>query len=163
MAMDFPFRTVDESSHFPSWHFVADHRFTAVGSGRGSPFHSLGLMVDTLIGITFFAWAPFLSVIVGVLYFVCSTSTAPLGRRVVSSAYAPSAAVIYLAVAFSPALGNAHIARLYPAIVAIPLLLLVFSLLRFPGPRWVHVVLMPIAALCLLWQGAWSYWGVYGK
>jgi GNAT superfamily N-acetyltransferase len=48
MAMDFPFRTVDESSHFPSWHFVADHRFTAVGSGRGSPFHSLGVMQPTI-------------------------------------------------------------------------------------------------------------------
>jgi hypothetical protein len=121
-------------------------------------------MVDTLIGITFFAWAPFLSVIVGVLYFTCSASTAPLARRVASSAYAPSAAVIYLAVAFSQsALDNAHIARFYPATVAVPLLLLVFSLLRFPGPRWVHAVLMPIAALCLLWQGAWSYWSVYGK
>jgi hypothetical protein len=121
-------------------------------------------MADTLIGITFFAWAPLLSVIVGVLYFACSAPTAPLARRVVTSAYAPSAAVIYLAVAFSPsALGNAHIARFYPAIVAVPLLLLVFSLLRFPGPRWVHVVLVPIAALCLLWQGAWSYWGVHGK
>ncbi len=36
------FRSVDESSHFPSWHFVADNRFNAVGSGRGSPFHSFG-------------------------------------------------------------------------------------------------------------------------
>jgi hypothetical protein len=30
-------------SHFPSWHFVAGRRYAA-SSGRGSPFHSLGLM-----------------------------------------------------------------------------------------------------------------------
>ena len=121
-------------------------------------------MVDTLIGLSLFAWAPFLSVIVGVLYFACSSPTAPLLRRVVSSAYAPSAAVIYLAIPFLPsALSNPQIARLYPALVAVPLLLLLVSLFRFPGPRWAHVVLMPIAVVSVLWQGAWSYWGVYGK
>ncbi len=33
---------VDEKAHFPSWHWVAVRR-NAAGSGRGSPFHSLGI------------------------------------------------------------------------------------------------------------------------
>jgi len=122
------------------------------------------LVVETLIGMALFAWAPLLSLVIGVLYFLCSSSAAPLARRVVAAAYAPSAAVIYLAVAFSPpAIRDAYLARFYPAVVFVPLVLLALSLARFPGPRWTHIVLVPIAVLCLLWQGAWSYWGVYGK
>ena len=34
---------VDESSHFPSWHLVADSRNTAGTSRRGSPVHSLAI------------------------------------------------------------------------------------------------------------------------
>jgi hypothetical protein len=37
-------RSVDESSNFPSWHFVADSRFNADSSGRGSSFHSFGVI-----------------------------------------------------------------------------------------------------------------------
>ncbi|MGA0613113.1 hypothetical protein, partial [Caldimonas sp. KR1-144] len=39
-----PLPNIDESSHFPSWHFDAGCRFAAAHSGRGSPFHSLGAM-----------------------------------------------------------------------------------------------------------------------
>jgi SAM-dependent methyltransferase len=50
MVMDFPFaQVVDESSHFPSWHFDAVLRYTAGTSGRGSPFHSLGFTMPAPI------------------------------------------------------------------------------------------------------------------
>jgi hypothetical protein len=121
-------------------------------------------MFNTLIGIALFAWAPFLSVVVGVLYFVCSDPAAPLTGRVVSAAYAPSAAIIYLVVAFStPAVRDSYLKGLYPAVIIVPLTLLALSLARYPGPRWAHIVLIPIALVCLLWQGAWGYWGIYGK
>lgn len=125
---------------------------------------ALGLMLETLVGIALFAWAPFLSLVVGVLYFACSNPAAPLTGRVVAAAYAPSAAIIYLAVAVStPALRDTYLNRFYPAVVCVPLILLAFSLARYPGPRWAHIVLIPIALVCLLWQGTWSYWGIYGK
>ena len=47
MALDYPFRVIDETSHFRSWQFVAGCR-NAASSGRGSPFHSLGLMKHAL-------------------------------------------------------------------------------------------------------------------
>lgn len=42
--VDFPFRCGDERLHFSSWHLVADNRQCAALPGRGSPFHSLGII-----------------------------------------------------------------------------------------------------------------------
>jgi hypothetical protein len=121
-------------------------------------------MAEALMGITFFAWAPFLSVVVGLLYFASSSAAAPVGRRVLASAYAPAVAFIYLVVAFSPAaVRDAYLVPVYPAAWLVPLGLLTLSFFRFPGPRWAHFVLMPIAALAIAWQVIWSYFGVYGK
>nr|WP_295083474.1 hypothetical protein [uncultured Roseateles sp.] len=121
-------------------------------------------MADDLIGIAFFAWAPFLSALVGVLYFASSSTAAPLGQRALASAYAPAVAVIYLMVAFaSAAFREAYLSAVYPVAWVVPLGLLALSLFRYPGPRWAHFVLLPLAALAIAWQGVWSYFGVYGK
>jgi putative addiction module component (TIGR02574 family) len=58
MAMTSPFERVDESSHFPSWHFDAGFRF-ADSSGRGCPFHSLALTTHER-GVSFAYKGPFI-------------------------------------------------------------------------------------------------------
>lgn len=121
-------------------------------------------MADTLIGIALFAWAPFLSVLVGGLYYASSSAAAPFAQRVLASAYAPAAAAIYLTVAFASAQARAgYLSSVYPVAWLVPLALLALSLSRFPGPRWAHFVLVPPATLAIVWQGVWSYFVVYGK
>jgi hypothetical protein len=61
-------QSVTRLSHFPSWHVVADHRLTAAGSGRGSPFHSLEGQSQHMKFMTVILIALALIAVTGVLY-----------------------------------------------------------------------------------------------
>jgi hypothetical protein len=121
-------------------------------------------MTDALIGSAVFAWAPYGSFVIGALYFATSAKSASLRRRIVSAAYAPLSAIIYFSIAFS-SLGyqSRRFIPLYIAIQLLPLVFLFVSLRFFPGPRWVHAALLPVALVCMLWQGVWGYFAVFGK
>jgi hypothetical protein len=121
-------------------------------------------MTEALIGSAIFAWAPYGSFVIGALYFAASEKSASLACRLASAAYAPLSAIIYLSIAFA-SLGyqSRGFIPLYIALQLLPLAFVVVSLRYFPGPRWVHAVLLPVALVCMLWQVVWGYFGVFGK
>jgi hypothetical protein len=85
--------------------------------------------------------------------------------RLLPAAYAPVAAIMHIIVVFNlpGARAVAHSTTPYLVLHAIPVALMVASFRYFQGPRWVHLVLVPIALICIAWQFAWGYFLVYGK
>lgn len=122
-------------------------------------------MIDNAIGYAMFGWAPFGCFIVGLLYLASAPKSVPALARVLPATYAPLSALVYLAIAFAPFSARAVAAPIavFFALQAVPLVLMLVSLRVFRGPRWVHAVLVPVALVCMAWQFAWAYWGVYGK
>jgi hypothetical protein len=121
-------------------------------------------MAESLMPTLLFGWAPFGSLIVGVLYFVMNGTGVSISKRVLAAAYAPAAALLYVVVAMLPlGVRSAYVAPIYPLLQFVPVGLFVVSLFVFSGPRWAHAVLVPVALVCVAWQGIWSYFAVYGK
>jgi hypothetical protein len=110
-------------------------------------------------------WAPFGCLIVGLLYLASLPATASQVGRIASVSYAPASALVYLILALSAPTGRswALSPTLFFAVQAMPLLLMGIGVVLVRQPKWVHYVLVPVALVCMTWQFAWSYWGVYGK
>jgi hypothetical protein len=107
-----------------------------------------------------------LGVVVGAVYFREAPRKAPLAQRLAASAYGPAIAALYLAVAFAwprGQLSSATAIYVYYALQGVPLLLAVYSLAAYPGPKRLHIALVPLAAIAWLWTFALGYWGVHGK
>jgi hypothetical protein len=122
-------------------------------------------LTDALIGYAMFGWAPFGCLVVGLLYLATSPRSVPPLARLLPASYAPLSAFLYLAIAFATPSGRgaAMPVALFFTVQAVPLFFMAVSVRVFRGPRWVHTVLMPVALICMAWQFAWGYWGVYGK
>jgi hypothetical protein len=121
-------------------------------------------MADALAGTAMLFWAPFGCFVVGALYVATGSTSVSWARRLVAASYAPAAATIYLAIAFAPPdYQNEAAWPVYLGVQLVPIALLTLSIRWFSGPRWVHAVLLPVALLCMLWQGIWGYFGVFGK
>jgi hypothetical protein len=118
--------------------------------------------VGAVVGAALFHWAAFGSLLVGVLYMLCSYRSSPLHRRLLAAAYAPSSVILFLAAALIPRDAWPRQFPLYLALQLLPLLLLGLSLRLFPGPRWVHWVLVPLALVCLAWQAALGHILIHG-
>jgi hypothetical protein len=119
--------------------------------------------VESVGGAVLFHWATFGSLLVGLLYLLCSYRSAPIGQRLLAAAYGPSSAVFFLAALFVPQPAWPKHFPLYLLLQLVPLALLALSLRFFPGPRWVHWVLVPLALACLAWQAAWGHTLIHGK
>jgi len=121
-------------------------------------------MQDALAATAVFAGASFGCLVVGALYLISGNKNASLGQRLTTASYAPMAAFIYLATAiWSPALQRNPSMSLYTATLVPSLVLLVVSLRWFPGPLWVHAILVPVALACMLWQFVLGYFAIFGK
>lgn len=122
-------------------------------------------MADAVIGYAVFGWAPFGCFVVGLMYLVSAPRTGSMANRLVPAMYAPSAALMYVAIGLAPIAvrGLLQAKATFFVLHAIPLALLVTSLYSFRGPRWVHGVLVPVGLVCMSWQLVWAYWFVYGK
>ena len=122
-------------------------------------------VIDNAIGYAMFGWAPFGCFVVGFLYLAYAPRSVRPVARLLPAIYAPLSAFVYLAIAFIPlsARAVATPTPVFFALQAAPLILMAVSFRVFRGPRWVHAVLMPVALICMAWQFAWGYWGVYGK
>ena len=118
-----------------------------------------------MIGYAMFGWAPFGCVVVGLLYLATSPRSAPPLARLLPAVYAPLSALVYVAIALAHPLGRAVAmpVAVFFTLQAVPLIFMAVSVRVFRGPRWVHAVLVPVALICMAWQFAWGYWGVYGK
>jgi hypothetical protein len=94
---------------------------------------------------------PLLSVLIGVLYFALSDARAGFSRRALTSAYAPTTALLYcLAVlVLRKYRYDMDAAAVYMlAQVFVPLVLLFVSFAWYPGRKWHHWYLAPLALLC---------------
>ena len=122
-------------------------------------------LADAAIAYLMFGWAPMGCFMVGFFYLACAPRGDPLAIRVVPAIYAPTAALLYLAVGLAPFLAGSLLrARTgFFILQAIPFALLVTSMFLFRGPKWVHGVLVPIGLACMGWQFVWAYLIVYGE
>jgi hypothetical protein len=122
-------------------------------------------MADNIIAHVMFGWAPFGCFVVGLLYLAATPRSVAAFARVLPATYAPLSAIVYLGLAFAPWSEKAaeFPTAAFFALHAVPLVLLAISLRVFRGPRWVHTILVPVAAICMTWQFALAYWGIYGK
>jgi hypothetical protein len=103
---------------------------------------------------------------VGAAYFVKAAPGSSLGLRLATSAYAPAIGIIFLFVATlwpDSHQYNAKGTKLLLQLQGIPLLLALASLALYPGPRKLHVLLVPVGLA--LWASTFgmSWIGVHGK
>lgn len=109
-------------------------------------------MWDALsFALTFLA-VPLLGLASGIIYFRESGATAPAFRRVATSAYGPVIALMYLGMAifFPNDFRYQKYLKVFWYALLIPVLLLAYSLMRYPGNKKVHV-LAPFNILGLVW------------
>ena len=107
-----------------------------------------------------------LGITVGGIYLVKADRSSSLALRLSTAAFGPSLAVLFIAVGFlwpEQYRFNAAGTRLYLWLQAIPGLLLLLSLVKYPGSKKLHLVLVPVALLAWLWTFALGWMAVNGK
>jgi hypothetical protein len=107
-----------------------------------------------------------LGIAVGGIYLWKANKSSSLAIRLSTAAYGPSLAVLFIAVGFfwpEQYRYNAAGSRVYLWLQAIPGLLLLLSLVKYPGSRRLHFVLVPVALLAWLWTFALGWMAVNGK
>jgi len=121
-------------------------------------------MLSGLLGTLGYFWAAYGCLAVGLIYLFAARSGTPPGQRLAGSAYAPVAAALFVAATLTDfSLGPIRGLPLFVLLQALPLALLVYSLRRYPVPRAVHVVLVPLALLFWGWQLFWGVLGLLGE
>jgi hypothetical protein len=107
-----------------------------------------------------------IGIAVGAAYFIKSEPTAGVGIRVLTSAFGPSLALL-LAVAglwwpesyrFTPAGVRTH-----AWLQLIPASLLVATLVKYPGSRRTHWLLLPLGLVAWAWTFALGWLFVHGE
>ena len=103
---------------------------------------------------------------IGIIYFVKTQRDARLWVRALASSFGPSLALIF-AVA---SLWWPEQYRYQPKGVhafywlqVVPMLLLTFTLARYPGPRRLHWILLPAGLLAWLWTFVLGWLFVHGE
>jgi hypothetical protein len=121
--------------------------------------------VDSFIEFATFAWAPYGCFVVGFLYLAASPRSATCLTRLLPAAYAPVAAIMHISVVFDLSTARDVVVSTtsYLLLHVIPAALMVASFRYFQGPRRIHLILVPIALICMAWQFVWCYFLVYGK
>jgi ABC-type Na+ efflux pump permease subunit len=122
--------------------------------------------VDKLFFLLVLSAAVLAAFAVGGAYFLKAYPGSSLSLRLATSAYGPAIGIIFLFVATlwpESHQYNAKGTRLLLQLQGIPLLLTLASLALYPGPRKLHVLLVPIGFV--LWASTFgmSWVGVHGK
>jgi hypothetical protein len=94
--------------------------------------------------------APFLGIGVGAAYFIKANPFAPSWRRVLASSFGYAVALLYvLGVVLWPDSYryNTSGVRTFYFLQLVPFVLLVYSLIAYPGPRRLHWLLVPLGLL----------------
>jgi hypothetical protein len=122
--------------------------------------------VDWLLTLLVLWGGTLMGLTVGVTYFVKSRPDAPLSVRLLSSAFGPSLAVVFLVASFwwpeSYRYKPVGVQALY-WLQVLPLFLLCFALAKYPGRRGSHLVLVPAGLLAWAWIFFWSWLFVHGE
>ena len=107
-----------------------------------------------------------IGIAVGATYFIKSEPTAGVGIRVLTSAFGPSLALLFAVVGlwwpesyrFTPAGVCAH-----AWLQLIPASLLVATLVKYPGSRSTHRLLLPLGFVAWAWTFALGWLFVHGE
>lgn len=121
-------------------------------------------LLPFLLHPAFLIAACFGTVIIGVVYFTLAFPETSLPLRVITSAYAPTFAILFLA---GILLTGANLPgpkySAFALVQIVPLVLISISLWRYPGPKWLHLILLPIALVFGLLLFGWGSVFIYGK
>jgi hypothetical protein len=113
--------------------------------------------MEIFIGILVLAayYGPaFAGVLIGVVYFAKAPKESGIVLRLLSSAFGPSLTLLF----FAAACGAAYYRdrptefRAYLWLQLLPLSLLIISIARYPGPRRVHYLCVPLGLLAWHWM-----------
>jgi hypothetical protein len=107
-----------------------------------------------------------LGIAVGAAYFVKAKGSSSLVLRLATAAYAPSLAVLFVAAGFvwpDHYRFNEAGSRAYMWLQFVPFTLLLLSLVKYPGPKRLHFVLVPVAIVAWFWTFALGWMSVNGK
>jgi hypothetical protein len=109
-------------------------------------------MADAVHFALMFLAVPFLGVATGFVYFRQSENKASFARRILTSAYGPSIAIIYIVlIALVPNdFRYQRYLHLFWWGLLLPTLLIVYSIFRYPGSRKLHM-LVPFNLVALGW------------
>ena len=107
-----------------------------------------------------------LGLAIGAVYFAKAPHEPQLLLRLTSSAFGPSLALLLV---FAGLLWPEHYrykphgVQAYLWLQLLPLLLLAFTLAKYPGPRRLHWYLVPLGLVAWAWTFLWAYTFVHGK
>jgi hypothetical protein len=105
-----------------------------------------------------------LALAIGAAYFA-SSRAGPLWRRCLTSAYAPSIALVFAVVAFvwpDSHRYNAAGVRIFMWLQLLPLGLLIYSLVFYRGRHHLHWFLVPLAFVAWAWTFALGFIAING-
>jgi hypothetical protein len=122
--------------------------------------------VDKITLVLVLVAATFATLAVGVAYFLKASPGSSFGIRLVTSAYAPAIGANFLLVATlwpESYQYNAKGTRLLLQLQSIPLLLALASVTLYPGPRKLHILLVPISFALWAFTFGMSWIAVHGK
>jgi hypothetical protein len=104
------------------------------------------------------------ALVIGAVYWTRADKSAPLLKKLLASSYAPATAVLLLLAAVLPREAWIQLGRnAFLLSQAIPISLLVYSLIAYPGERKLHFLLVPLASICGFWQLGIGTMAIYGK
>jgi hypothetical protein len=109
---------------------------------------------------------PVMGLVVGVIYFVKSNRNAVLWVRLLSSAFGPSLVLLFVVAGIGwpdRYRYNATGVQAYYWLQVVPLLLLIFSLAKYPGNRRLHLLLVPVGLVAWVGTFAWGWLFVHGE
>jgi hypothetical protein len=119
------------------------------------------------IGEVFFLFGgAALGISIGAIYLARAESTSSLALRLATAAYAPALAVLLVVAGFmwpEQYRFNAAGKQAYLWLQVAPCALLVLSLLKYPGPKRLHLIVVPLAVVAWLWTFALGFMAVNGK
>ena len=128
--------------------------------------HSICTSLDKLFFLLVLSAAVLAAFAIGAAYYLKAAARSSLALRLATSAYAPAIGIIFLFVATlwpDSYQYNAKGTKLLLQLQGIPLLLTLASLAFYPGPRKLHILLVPVGFA--LWASTFgmSWIGVHGK
>ncbi len=104
------------------------------------------------------------AVAIGAIYWIRSDSSASGFTRLLSSSYSPATAIILVTAVLLPTAAWQQFGRsAFLLAQVLPLSLLVYSLLSYPGNRRLHFALIPLALVCGVWQFGVGSMVIFGK
>lgn len=109
-----------------------------------------------VIAQAIFFGSPLIALGVGIAYFVKARSTASIFLRLITSAFGPVAALMFLAGILWPDhyRYTPRGAEAFNLLQVAPLVLLTIALIKYPGDRRLHFILVPIGLIA--WAGSFA-------